>query len=98
MDAMKLQLLEEILEHLSSSQGNDLKSLLDESKKPPMEMGMDGKPKGLEVEKVSVMGRPDMDPDEKMKMDMDSSDVSQDPGEEDMTDDELQELLGKYLK
>jgi hypothetical protein len=63
MDALKMKLIEEILDHLSDSQGGDLKSLLDDSKKasmpsmPDEEMEPDGKPKGISIEKVSVMGK-----------------------------------------
>jgi hypothetical protein len=89
MDAIRV--LEEILEHLKSSQGDDLKSRLDDSRKPmlpeesseeealeqPQEEEIEdqlGKPKGIEVEKVGILGK---------------------PSEEEPSDDELEELLKK---
>lgn len=70
MNPMKLKILEELLSHMDSSSGMDLKSLLDESKKPaeasPLEesgespqaeMDEEGKPKGIAIEKVSVLGK-----------------------------------------
>ena len=99
MNALKMKLVEELMSHLSSSQGNDLKSLLDKSKAPmeeemPEEM-MD-KPKGISVEKVSVMGKP-KGFDEKADEAIESMDgePKEDlmPGETEMSDDELEELL-----
>lgn len=73
MDERKLKILEQLLSHLSGSQGMDLKAMLDESKMPkegmdkmddmansdsPDEMDAMGKPKGLKVESVEIMGKP----------------------------------------
>jgi hypothetical protein len=112
MDPRKLKLLEEILSHLSDSQGGDLKSLLDESKKPQLpEVLDDGSsrdgledPKGIAVEKLKVTANPEK-PDFDSKVDdaiADSDSAEHSPsehqsGEEEMSDDELKELLGKYL-
>ncbi len=106
---MNIKLLEEAISHLSNSQANELKELLDRSR-APMEDAMDasklmpgeeelgeGKPKGISVEKVSILGKkPSMDDkvEEAMKPEMDAKMV---PGEEEMTDDELDELLKKSL-
>lgn len=116
---LKQKILDEIMEHIGSSQGNDLKSLLDQSKMPqedpmakmgdPMDKGdeMDemGKPKGLSVEKVSVLGKPDdskMNPlsgqsddisDELTKPD----DMSMKGDDDELSDDELEELLKKLV-
>ncbi len=97
MDAMKLKLLEEILSHLSDSQGSDLKSLLDESKAPPMVEEADplsgDKPDGLKVKSVEVMGDPlaEKEPGDEMALDEAS-------GGNEMSDEELEELVSKYLK
>lgn len=50
-----------------------------------------GKPKGLSVEKVSVLGKPDMDSD---------MDPMQKPEDKDMgvSDDELDQLFSKFRK
>jgi hypothetical protein len=50
----KIKVLDELMDHLGDSQGNDLKSLLDESKRPP-ELGED--PNGLKIESVEIMGK-----------------------------------------
>lgn len=109
MDMNKLKVIEDLIEHLSGSQGMDLKSLLDESRKPKeAELELEGEdPKGLKVESVEVMGKPKNFDDqaneaisaqsEKPGMELESGKTSAMPGEEEMTDDELQELLGKYL-
>lgn len=113
MNAMKLKLLEELLTHLTSSQGNDLKSLLD-AKKPemaemPEEMDEDGKPKGIAIEKVSVMGKPKQSFDDKasdaiagfnkkpMEDESDEGMLESMGGENEMNDEELEALLKKYL-
>lgn len=119
---LKQKILDEIMEHIGSSQGNDLKSLLDKSKMPQdmmegspkeeaMESPMDekaemmGKPKGLSVEKVSIMGKPEdskMNPlsgksddlaDELTKPD----DMSMKGDDDELSDDELEELLKKLV-
>jgi hypothetical protein len=115
MNALKQKILDELMEHLSNAQGGELKSLLDESKKP--EMGIEGmpgeKPKGLKIESVEVMGKPKMGADDKIKqaiedasspkkedpmsMGDEGSEASKMPGEEEMSDEELQELIKKYL-
>lgn len=52
----KRQLIEELLSHLDHSQGMDLGKMIDASKNSPTEdMGMDGKPKALSIEKIEVM-------------------------------------------
>jgi hypothetical protein len=96
--------LNETLSHLDGSQADDLKSMLDSSKMPegspeeeasesPMEeMKEDGKPKGLSIEKVEVLGKPNHG------VGADDSESSEKlPGEEEMSDDELNELLKKHL-
>lgn len=100
MNSMKMKVLEEILSHLDDSQGGDLKSLMDMPAESPEGAiaGADsseeipGKPQGMSVEKVSVMGGekdPSMD-------DMADSGVPADAGmpkEDDMSDEELEEML-----
>lgn len=117
----KRQLIEELLNHLDSSQGSDLQALIEASKKPTDDpMAMDGKPKGLAIEKVSVMGKPGMDDPGKGGMPEPDADDLPGKGDEDsklmtslginpgmeaeggqgddeMSDDELKELLEKYL-
>lgn len=116
MNPMKLKLIEELLSHLSDSQGSDLKSMLDESKKPMMEEDeeseglphemAEAKPKGLKIESIEVMKKPKRFDDQaneaiaeiskkpEMPMEEEASSL---PGEEEMSDDELSELLKKYL-
>src|SRR4051812_25043644 len=110
MDPMKLKLIDELMSHLSGMQASDLKGLVDQAKmakegspmeemseSPADEMAEDsGKPKGLSVEKVSVMGKPQSF-DDKAKDAIngmsDKGDESEDPmkapGEEEMSEDEL---------
>lgn len=70
MNPMKLKVLSELLDHLSDSQGSDLKSLLDSSKNPmegnpsdealnPLASGE--KPQGLKIESVEVADGSDLD-------------------------------------
>lgn len=107
MNPGKLKAIEELLEHLTCSQGKDLKSSLDNSKKPLMpegldipgkeseseELGEDGKPKILEIEKISMDKKPF---EEKADEALDG--MEKKPGdEEEMDDDELKELLNQYL-
>lgn len=95
------QLIEELLEHLNNSQGDDLHSLVQASKKPmPADPVESDKPDGLAIEKVSVMGKPvdGCDDDSKMMADLGIKPGADDGAQEDdMSDDELKELLAKYL-
>lgn len=93
MNPLKLKLLEELLEHISGSQGNDLKSLLDESKKPQVEEEVSDSsdplsevPKGLSGEKVEVLEKPEGE-----------SKGPSLPSDQDMSEDELKELIEQYL-
>jgi hypothetical protein len=95
MDARKLRILDQILSHLSDSQAGSLKSLLDDENKPVVEESED---------EASVMSD---EPAIEDKVDGAIAEVSGDkalgdkeellPGEEEMTDDELSELLKKHL-
>lgn len=125
MDSFKIQQmiksLEDIRDHLSASQGHDLKSLLDSSRKPAdspisdlmkpkdemddSELG--AKPKGIAIEKVSLLAKPKQGYDDKVNEAIaeqsrkpgDDMDLSKKlPGEEEMTDDELEELLKRFKK
>lgn len=75
------------------SQGKSLKSLLDESKPNDAQVGVEspddvetmdeeGKPKGVSIEKVEVMGKP-------------KEVALEDQNQEEMTPEELEELLQK---
>lgn len=93
-NARLIGLLDELRDHLSNSQGMDLKGLMDSEKMPkPDPMGED--PKGVAVEKVSLMGQPMESEDAAM----DSADgVDMGGGDdEEMNDDELEELLRNAL-
>jgi hypothetical protein len=104
--SMKEKILEEILDHLNGSQGMDLKKIIDESKmKSSMEDGMKrkegeyGNPKGLEIEKVSILGNPEKGID----ISNNGSKIMKDGingynEDEEMTDEELEELLRRQLK
>jgi hypothetical protein len=112
MNSLKVKLLDQLMSHLTDSQGRDLKELLDQSKMPmegsPLEEAMDGpkeallkgdKPKGISIEKVEVLGKP-KDPTQGQfdeKADQAIQDATS-AGEEEMSDDELEELLSQYLK
>jgi hypothetical protein len=111
MDALKIKQLikglEELQSHLTSSQGMDLKSLLDSSKAPKVELGEElpdelGKPKGVSISKVSVLEKPKQGFDDKVNEAIASQDGDEKPSmlpdEDEMTDEELEELLGKVLK
>lgn len=113
MNSIKMKLLDELLSHLDGMQGNDLKSLLDEHNKPPVDESVPedsempdemkdamGKPKGIKVESVEIMKPKSKDDviDEVTKPDgMGSEDTSKAPGEDEMSDEELQELLKKLI-
>ncbi len=111
MNSLKMKLLDELMNHLSGMQGMDLKKLMDSEKdsgagvgpEDPMADEMGDKPKGLAIEKVSVMGKPKMD-----GMDDAAEEASESPemeameqkngGEDDeMSDEELKELLAKLV-
>jgi hypothetical protein len=111
MNGFKLQdlinQLEELKTHLDESQGYGLKERLDKLKNPisdpkseglPEELSGD-KPKGIAIEKVSVLAKPKQGFDDKVNEAIESQDEkpSSDsdllPGEEEMTDEELEELL-----
>ncbi len=106
MNQLKIKLLEEAMDHLSRLQASDLKSKVDEMKQESMpsdvgaeEMPMDDmgmkKPKGLSIQKVEVMGKPKVTGSDEMEaMSADGDDMS---GDEEMTDDELDELLNKLV-
>lgn len=57
MNSIKTKVLDEIFEHLSGSQGRDLKGLLDESMAAPSIVESED-PKGLKIESLEVMGGP----------------------------------------
>ncbi len=88
MNSLKLKLIEELLEHLSGSQGNELKSMLDELKIP----------KDLSVQKVEIKGDPSKESlDEELKSPMsDSNSELPKVDEKEMSEDELEELLKSY--
>lgn len=95
MDPRKLSLLEEILSHLKDSQAGGLKSLLDEENKPALPEGVDGE-EALETpgeesleDKISSLDKPEIE-DKAQNPDLI-------PGEEEMSDDELSELVKKFL-
>jgi hypothetical protein len=116
MYGSKIKLLDELMEHLGNSQGSDLKSLLDESKKPPMEMEED--PKGLKIQSVELMGKdPEItdvaDASDGKKtlgesigypgfpkgkaMEDAPGEVAMNDGERELDDDEIAQLLSKYV-
>lgn len=113
MNPLKLKLVEELMHHLGGSQGREFKGMLDASKMPkegsPLEEALespkeealeDGKPKGISVEKVSIMGKPAkaahmMGGDEKMAPPAEMTPKDGGQAEDEMSDDELRELLSK---
>lgn len=107
IDPKKLEMIEEILEHLSGHQAKSLKDLLDKSKMPkeiPMEEGKEGhdampKEMGIEVDVMKPKEESFKEESEdpmKEKMDgMDKMDKPEMGGEAEMTDQELEELLKK---
>ncbi len=95
MNPLKLKVLEDIIKHLSSSQGQDLKGLLDESKKPP-EMEIPGG-KESEAEEMGDMGKP-KDLAIEMDVPLEEEGKSEMPGgESEMSDSEMEEMIKKYL-
>lgn len=52
MNRLKMKVLDELIDHLSDSQGGELKSAWDESRMPP---------KGVKVESIEVLGKPKME-------------------------------------
>src|SRR5690242_16432678 len=108
---MKLNpaLLDEVMQYMDHKKGQGLKELLEQAKmaKASPEMpGMGEKPKGLSIEKVSIMGKkPGMEGmhphDAKVEEALDEMkkpmDMENKPDGDDMSDDELKELISKYL-
>ncbi len=148
---LKRQLIEELLEHLDKSQGSDLDEMMNRPSKPGTgTMAREGSsddeaPMGVEIKKVSILGKdgkeeplpmsgaldskeePESDEDSKLKEELGLgagvspgkmphgedlpgamiADHGTPPGmstgggsgghEEDMSDEELKELLSKYL-
>jgi hypothetical protein len=79
MNDLKVKLLEELMNHLGSSQGGELKSLLDQSRAPE-----DKDPNGVKVESVEIMG-------DKPKFDQQADDAIGDVAEKKKT---LGETIG----
>lgn len=112
---LKKRILDEILKHLGQSQGEELRELLEEARKPkdpmpesnPPEESSEEKPQGISIEKVEVL-KPKENFDDKAndaireisKRPGSQSEPSEAlmPGESEMSEDELEELLSKYLK
>lgn len=99
-----IKLLDELRSHLDMSQGMDLKSMLDQSKMGESQVGVENpdeealetdenEPKGVSMEKVSLMGKPAIPGEKESAMEEDGMDKL--PGEEEMSEDELEELLKK---
>jgi hypothetical protein len=94
MDQRKKQLIEELIAHLEDSQGGDLAALMEESKPKPME-GLEAggeveKPEGVSIEKVEIEAKPEGE-------EPIAPEASESPTAPEMSDDELAELLKKYL-
>ena len=96
----KVDLIEKMIKHLEQLQAEDFKGLLSEKmpekfgKKPEIEMEMEAKPKGIaiekfEIEKVDDEEMEDMPKEMMGKEGMDES--------EEMTDEELKELMKKFM-
>lgn len=103
---MKQKILDEIMEHIGSSQGNDLKSLLDQSKMPDpsmkdgmgSDMGSMGKPDDMDGKANPLSGKPGMPGmDDKMGDISDELTQPDDMKDDDseLSDEELEELLKK---
>ncbi len=95
-----IERLDELIPHLDESQGSKLKDFLDSTKKPEGVMEIEGSPKGISVEKVSVMKKPEGFDDK-----VDEAIEGQDPenplaskDETELSDEELEELLKSKLK
>ncbi len=106
MNQYRLKALEGLLDYLSGVQGGDLKSLMDEPESPMpmdpmaspdkdiMEDGMGEDPKGIAIEKVSVMGKPG-GVDDALPEDPNEIQAKGDMG---ASDDELDELYKKFRR
>jgi hypothetical protein len=96
MNPLKVKLLEGILGHLDESQGMDLKALLEAQKEK--EVPVMPEDKGIAVEKVSVMAKPEGEEEAMGKAGMDEvEETPPEMSEPEMSDEELKELLSKYL-
>ncbi len=98
-DDMKLKLIQELIDYLKESQGSDLKSLLDEKRKPlesesPISEMEVGKPKGLKVESVEIMKAPKKEGDQEVDQAIQDADSDE---EEELSDEDLKSLLDNYL-
>lgn len=88
----KIKVLEEILAYLQDAQGGELKGALDESMKPVApEMPEAGEAEAFEGK---VEGAPMPGEEEAAPMAMEGGEG----GEEEMTDEEMDELLREHLK
>lgn len=103
IDPKKKQMIEELIAHLEHSQGRDLAGLMDEAKAKPM----DGLEPSGEASPLDVMG-PDKDKDPALEVSKvsvipgaDEADKSLDPmaspGEDEPSDEELAEMLKRFL-
>ncbi len=99
----KKQLIEELIQHLEGSQGDDLMNLVNKSKGGLEDMpGV--KPKGISVEKIDVMkphaGLEDSPEEEASETpgEEQSEDAGGMGGDDEMTDQELAELLKEFIK
>lgn len=108
----KRKLVEELLSHIDTSEGGDLKKLIEQAK-APKDVEAFGKPKGVSVENVEVIG-PEKEEEEAVSEEMP---LEGQPGheeaespkmkaaeaalhkadDEELSEDELQELLKHYL-
>lgn len=102
MDPKKLEMIEEILEHLSGHQAKALKDILDKSR-APKEMPMEGEkgegmPKvmGVEVDVEKPKHPMDKMVDDSIEGNMDKKEPGDMGGEKEMSDEELEELM-KHL-
>lgn len=101
MDPRKMQILEELIEHLGGKESAKFKSALDEERNPkPLE---EEKPEGMEIEIVGKPEGKDAELEAAIKrhgggLGEDESPVMEaSEGEDEMSDEELKEMLEKYM-
>ena len=101
---LKQKLIQELMDHVDGIQAKDLLALLDKARGAP-EMDEMGKPKGIKVEKVELMGKPEKELPEGMEEDSPEHEAAETPemekaehGQDEMTDEEIKEMLAKLIK
>lgn len=94
----RTKLIEDLIQHLEGSQGDDLMGLIEKSKKPSVDVAIMGDPKPDDFDsKVNDAIHPKDDAAEEAS-ETPGEEMSESKGDDDMSDEELAQLLKEYIK